>query len=277
MRKTLLLLVLLLAAPVHAAPAHPSFSVTSTGKAGGRPILLIPGLGCGGNVWDETVRHLEGKAQLHVITLAGFAGQPRVADPMLATARREIADWVRAERLERPIVIGHSLGGFLALWLAASEPELFGGIVVVDGAPFLFGLGNQDATAEQARQMAPALRERFAASFTAGLRQTLAAMMKRPEDVERVARLGERSDAGAVADAMVELLVTDLRPRLPAIAAPALIVVDGAVKSEAFAQQTAAIRSRRVVQIPGTLHFVMLDDPPAFHAEVDRFLAGVRP
>jgi pimeloyl-ACP methyl ester carboxylesterase len=275
MRKTILLAVLCLAATAHAAPAHPSFSVTSTGK--GRPILLIPGLGCGANVWDETVRHLEGKAELHVITLAGFAGQPRIDGPVLATARREIAAWVRERRMERPLIIGHSLGGFLALWLAASEPDLFAGIVVVDGAPFLFGLGNEGATAEQARQLAPSLRERFAASFSANGRATLAAMMKRPADVDRVAALSERSDPAAVADAMVELMVTDLRPALPSITAAALIVVNGTTPSEMFAKQTAAIRGRRVVQIPGTLHFVMLDDPPAFLAEVDRFLAGVRP
>ena len=52
----------------------PLFAVTVTGS--GRPMILIPGLSCGGNVWDGTVTHFKDRYECHVVTLAGFAGQP---------------------------------------------------------------------------------------------------------------------------------------------------------------------------------------------------------
>ena len=52
------------------------FAVTVTGS--GRPMVLIPGLACGGSVWDATVAHYKASYECHVVTLAGFAGQPAI-------------------------------------------------------------------------------------------------------------------------------------------------------------------------------------------------------
>src|ERR1700733_4649813 len=123
-----------------------SFTVDVHGE--GRPIILIPGLGCPGSVWDDTVAHLTGY-QTHVLTLAGFAGQPRIHKPLSATVRRELVRYIRSRRLRAPIVVGHSLGGFIAYWLAASEPELIGGVIVVDAGPAL--TDNDPETAQQLR------------------------------------------------------------------------------------------------------------------------------
>src|SRR5271165_2213258 len=53
-----------------------AFSVKVTGA--GRPMILIPGLSCGGDVWDGTVAHFKDRYECHVLTLAGFAGQPAI-------------------------------------------------------------------------------------------------------------------------------------------------------------------------------------------------------
>src|SRR5690349_19386423 len=75
------------AAPPAAAPdAHPAFQVSVTGDPAGRPIILIPGLASSGEVWKDTVAHYCGAARCHVLTLAGFAGIPPVAGPLLTVA-----------------------------------------------------------------------------------------------------------------------------------------------------------------------------------------------
>src|SRR5262245_61167189 len=53
----------------------------------GRPVIFIPGIACSGKVWDKTIEHLAGKVEAHVITLAGFAGRPRISAPFLSTVR----------------------------------------------------------------------------------------------------------------------------------------------------------------------------------------------
>jgi len=102
----------------------------------GRPMILIPGLGCGGNVWDGTVAHFKDAYECHVVTLAGFAGQPAIGEPFLQQVRDGLSDYIRAKKLERPIIVGHSLGAFLAFWLAADRPDQTGPIIAVDGVPY---------------------------------------------------------------------------------------------------------------------------------------------
>ena len=55
---------------------YPLFGVTKTGS--GRPMILIPGLFCSGQVWDETVNHFKDRYTCYEITLPGFAGQPAI-------------------------------------------------------------------------------------------------------------------------------------------------------------------------------------------------------
>jgi len=112
MHRSLLLaatLLHLIALPAEAAPR--SFSVEVHGR--GSPVLLIPGLACGGEVWAQTVDRYQASHELHVLTLAGFAGQKPIEAPSLSTVRSELAAYIREHRLERPIVVGHSLGGFV--------------------------------------------------------------------------------------------------------------------------------------------------------------------
>ncbi len=127
----------------------PSFTTTVRGH--GRPVILIPGLGLPGvGVGIATVAHLANNAETHVVELAArFAGRPAIAGPLEATARIELAHYIRQNHLDHPVLIGHSLGGFLALWLASTEPDLVTArTIVVDAAP---SIGNTfDAQAAHA-------------------------------------------------------------------------------------------------------------------------------
>ena len=134
-----------------------SFSVEVQGS--GPPVILIPGLACGGAVWAPTVARYRDKHQLHVLTLAGFAGDKAIAPPLLPTVRSELAAYIKEHKLHRPVIIGHSLGGFVALWLAATEPELVGKVVVVDALPFLAAAELSSATVEAVKPQAQMMRD----------------------------------------------------------------------------------------------------------------------
>src|SRR5580704_4477500 len=110
--------------------AAPSFHVDVTGH--GQPMILIPGFASSGKTWDSTVAHYKDHYECHVLTLAGFAGEPRIEAPFLETVRKDLAAYIRANKMNKPVIVGHSLGGFLALWLAEQEPNLVGPLVIVD-------------------------------------------------------------------------------------------------------------------------------------------------
>lgn len=250
----------------------------------GQPVILIPGLSTPGQVWDETVAHLEDRFQLHVLTLAGFGGPAPVGAPFLPRVATEIAAYIRDQGLEKPVLIGHSLGGFLAFQVAAAEAALIGGVVAVDGVPFLSALADPSVTAESQRAQA----EQIAAMYTtmppeqlaAQTRLTLAGMITDPENVERAAAWSAGSDPASVGLAVAELMTTDLRQKVSKITAPVLLI--GALGAapegmrpvfrESYRAQVAAIPDVEVIFAESARHFMMLDDPDFLFAALDGFL-----
>src|SRR5450631_4328500 len=113
-----------------------SFAVQKTGS--GRPMIFIPGLYCSGDVWKEAVTHFSAHFTCYTLTLPGFAGQPPIqSDSILLTLADQLADYIRQEHLKNPVIVGHSLGGWMALAFGVRHPELAGDLVIVSSAPFL--------------------------------------------------------------------------------------------------------------------------------------------
>lgn len=246
-------------------------------------MIFIPGLASDGSVWSATVDHYRDRYDCHVLTLAGFAGVPRVEGATLEGVRKDLAGYIRAQRLERPIVVGHSLGGVIALGLAAEEPDLVGPVVIVDAVPFLPALFAPDTTVETARPRAAAMRTMMSALSGDEWRAfqqnnpALPRMMTREEDVKRVAAWGMESDPRTVAEAFYELSTTDWREAVPKISARVLVLAAGKDVPEpmrvAFDAQYAGLRDGRLVRIDGARHFIMYDDPQRMVTEMDTFLA----
>ena len=124
--------------------AQPAFQVKITGH--GQPMILIPGLASSGETWDSTVARYQDRYECHVLTLAGFAGVPRIPAPMLDKVRDDLAAYIRDKKLVKPIMVGHSLGGFVTLALASKYPDLPGKLVIVDALPSLAAMFQPDIT-----------------------------------------------------------------------------------------------------------------------------------
>lgn len=277
-------------APMSADAAPAPFTVRVVGT--GRPVLLIPGLMSGPDVWDATVAHLQRGHTLHIVHLAGFAGAPaapgadflgRVRDGLLAY----VAD-MRARGLERPVVVGHSLGGFLAYAVASAQPDAVAGVVAVDGLPFFAALGDPAATPESVGPTAAAMRGMFARlspeQLAAQTRPGLPTLMRDSASVARGVEWARTSDPATVGQAMAEMLTTDLRPAVAAIRAPVLQIVAAgsaptaevrAMLRDRYAAQVALVPRHEVIVAERAYHFVMLDDPAFFHATLDAFLSRV--
>src|ERR1035437_1514142 len=100
MRK--IFLFILMFTMVSAYCQQKAFKVEVYGK--GQPIILIPGYSCSGDVWKETVDNLKGNYQLHVVTLAGFAGVRAINTPILKTVKNELIKYVVENHLNKPVL-----------------------------------------------------------------------------------------------------------------------------------------------------------------------------
>ena len=289
MKKTISALTLLASAlltgAAHAATPT-AFTVDVTGQ--GRPLILIPGLASSGEVWQGTVARLCGPKTgraCHVLTLAGFAGVAPIEGDLLAQAEQQLADYISTQKLGRPAIIGHSLGGFLALKMAIDHPAQTGKLLIVDSLPALGAVQMPSITPEQLQamssQMQSAMRAQDAASSSASQRRTVAGMASAPADVERIIGWGQRSDRETVIRAMGTLMASDLRQDVAKVQSPTLVLgtwiaykdyAPRAATENVFRSQYRQLPGVQVVMAETARHFIMYDDPHWLHGQIEQFL-----
>jgi pimeloyl-ACP methyl ester carboxylesterase len=252
--------VLLRAAP---APFRPT-RFTSLVKGSGRDVILIPGLTASRDIWNGTVAALPGH-RFHLLQVNGFAGTPaagNAAGAVLAPLAAEIAAYIAANGLARPALVGHSMGGTLAMMVAARHPLRVGKVVVVDMLPQPAGLIGSSTT--NVRGLAESLR---GITATPGGRELVASLMGM---FGNPATARTRSDPDVVARATHELALTDLSPELPKITAPLTVVyavpdAENRARIEASYQAGyAPAKAARLVRIDGSGHMIMYDQPAKF-------------
>ncbi len=242
-----------------------AFSVKVHGK-GGRPIVLIPGLGCPGEVWDETVAHLGEDYETHVLTLAGFAGEPPIKEPLSAAVRRDLTRYIRSRKLKQPVIVGHSMGGFIAYWIAAAHPGLVGPIIVVDAGPALSG------DVEEAQELRSKWKDASDEQFAAQTRAAFTSMTSVPKRMASVITAVTESDRRAIGDAIYEMMTTDLTEQVADIKAPVLVIAADGGFQKRIRQQIEDIPDHTMIVVPKARHFVMFDAPDEFFAAIDEFL-----
>ncbi len=273
---------------MHAADTPKVINVQVTGH--GRAVILIPGLATPGAIWDGTVKHLQDRYQCHVVSIAGFGGMPAVkTNNLLDDARDQIIAYARTQKLEKPTIVGHSLGGTLALMIGEKAPDLPGDIVSVDGLPFLAGVMLPGVTdLESAKKGAAAMEAQMKgqtpeqrAAFQKNV--SIPSMVTKPDDVERVYAMCSKSDGATVAEAMNELLTRDYRPELGKIKCPVLVMGALAQISKYAPKETLEANYKnqfknapqtRFKFFENARHFIMIDDPAGFAAALDQELAA---
>ena len=284
-----LALTILFAAPAAAQGTFTSDRIGVTVRGSGPDVILIPGLTSSPDVWSSTVAAVPGY-RYHLVHVAGFAGRPSGANasgPVFEPVAEEIARYIREQRLNRPALVGHSMGGSWAMMVAGRHPELAGRVMVVDMMPFMAAIfGGPTATSESIRPMAEQMRAGMASSPDATRRQRLVgtiATMARTESVRpALVEQGMTSDRVVGAQAMYDVIVTDLRPDVARIRVPLTVLwvhPPGAPVTEAqmtafYAAAYAGAPHAVLRRIPDSYHFIMLDQPEAFQRELRAFLTA---
>src|SRR5690606_29040886 len=121
-------------------------------------VILIPGLSSSPHVWDLLTDELKGRYRVHRIHVQGFAGaaaEDNAEGPVSAPVAEDIARYIREQGLDRPAVIGHSMGGTIGMMLAARHPDSVGRLMVVDMIPFVGAMFGEPGTNPTPESIAP--------------------------------------------------------------------------------------------------------------------------
>jgi len=220
-----------------ARPAFSSSSVQTYGnisvtvEGAGPDIILVPGLASSRDVWAGLVSGLHQHYRLHLVQVAGLAGSPAILGQntqVAAPAAEAIADYIQHQHIKTPIIIGHSLGGEVALMLGTRYPGLFSRLIIVDALPFYTLLLDPAATSETTGPRATAFRAALLAipdtQMEASQTATIARLVKTKAVRPALVRSSLASDRKTVADAIYELMTTDLRPELSHITVPVDVI-----------------------------------------------------
>ena len=275
------------------------FSVQIQGPDGAdvQDVILIPGLSTPREVWAATAAAQRGCYRLHLVQIYGFgdAAGANADGPVLDPFVRELADYISDQIIgagrAKPAIVGHSLGGLSALMIAARYPDLPGKVMVVDAVPYIGTIFFPGATVDVVRPRA----ETFAASIRAeyrrpapidtgkdpGPQSQAGGLTNHPAGRITVARWTMKSDPRVVAQALLDDMTTDMRPELSKITTPVTLVyaqddraMTPAQATTAFVPQYAGTAKLNAVQVTGSFHFIMLDQPEKFRAEMTKFLSG---
>lgn len=244
------------------------FSVEVRGR--GRDVVMIPGLMSGRHIWEAAVRATPGY-RYHLLQVAGFAGEAvggNATGRILAPLAEEVSRYIEANGLNRPAIVGHSMGGTIGMMLASRYPARVGRLMVIDMLPRPTALYGGTAGSNLAGLLDGLIDNDRARRAISGL----IAAFSPPE-------AGGGSNADVVARAMHDLGRVDLTGELGNIRAP-LTVIYAASDAQTRATADAAFRTAyrdargaRLVRMDDSGHLVMTDQPRRFAELLRAFLA----
>jgi len=258
------LILAIVSLSVFAQEKNNAFSVTITGK-GKQAIIFIPGFACSGDVWTTTQASLKGDFTFYTFTMAGFAGVPAQAAPTFTGWETAIAAYIKQNKITKPIIIGHSMGGGLALAIAADYPDLPSKIIIVDALPCLAAIRDPSFKSKENNDCS-AIINRFTAmkddQFYTMQLMTMSQLVADTSKIKMIAKWSLQSDRRTFAGMYCDFSNTDLRERIANIKCPALILLESAFVNfkPGIEDQYKNLKTANLQYATKGKHFIMYDD-----------------
>ncbi len=244
----------------------------------GTPLIILHGLFASARNWQSVARQLSGSHRVFTLDLRNHGASPHSAEMTYPALAADVAAFVDRHGIERAHVLGHSMGGKTAMWLALTAPERVATLIVVDIAPVRYA-HDYSAIIEHMRALPlQSLTNRQAADDAlarsipdARLRQFLLQNL-----VPKDRRYRWRIDLDILERAQPELAAFPATEDVGPCWKPALFIA-GAASDYVLPEHRAMIErlfpAARLETIVGAGHWLQVDQPDAFLRIVREFLS----
>ncbi len=244
----------------------------------GQAVLLLHGWAAFKELWWSTLQALAPNYRAFALDLPGHGSSPLGVHRSIADLARTVEYFCAAHRLERIVLVGHSMGGAVAAEVALQRPDLVERLVLVDAAidahrmPTYIRAYLWDDVGWSALRFSQTLSQRFS-PVGAMVPNLHGGGWLRPW-LRRSAYVAKCDPAG-LRHLLHSLINQHAGERLANLAMPTLVVsgqFDALVPLEHSRRTARLIPGARFVVIPGALHNPMDERPAAFERELLAFL-----
>ncbi|MDP9096143.1 MAG: alpha/beta hydrolase [Pseudomonadota bacterium] len=244
----------------------------------GVPILFLHGIGGGGPVFAPQLAHFGKRYRAIAWDMPGYANSAPLPLVTMEALAASLAGFIQALKLDRPILVGHSLGGMIVQRLLAASPHAARAVVLSQTSPVF---GGRD----------PAWAAEFIASKLGPLDSGHSMETLAPEAIREA--IGEGADPAGVAaavasfgavpestyrDMVLAMPGFDQREALGRIAVPTLVLagsLDQMAPPAGCERMAGRIPGARYVVLERAGHLAHAEQPGAFNAALDEFLPQV--
>jgi pimeloyl-ACP methyl ester carboxylesterase len=276
MKKYIVIIVAVMCCNVFSQTKKYPFEVIKTGK-GRQSIVFIPGFASSGDVWNETKSNFENDFTCYTLTMAGFAGVASQPNASFKNWETEIVNYILDYKLYKPIIVGHSMGGGLALAIAADYPDLITSIVVVDALPCLSAVSDPFFKSKTDLDCSPFVNQMTAMSneqFYAAQKSMIARLSDTTEKQDAIVNWSVKSDRNTFGSMYCDFSNIDLREKITMITCPTLVLLEPYFLNvrPLIDSQYKNAKTAKLKYASKGLHFIMYDDKDFYLDQLKNFI-----
>ena len=243
-------------------------------RGDGVPILFLHGIGGAARQFDGQLRHFGAAMRAIAWDMPGYGASAPLPLVSMDALAAELAGFIAALGLDRPVLVGHSLGGMIAQHLVAESPHMARALVLAQTSA---AFGSRDpAWAEQfvADRLGPLDAGRTMAELAPGMVAGMVGEDADPAGVALAVDCITHTPDSTYRDTVLAMPGFDRRDALPRIAVPTLVLAgtkDPNAPAAAMQRMAERIPGARYVALEGVGHLAHLERPRAFHDALDAF------
>ena len=225
---------------------------------GEHEMILIHGLGGDADIWDDCLPYLKGTFKVWTFELAGHGRTQPIPNPTIEKEAERLGAFIKDQGIVYPTLVGHAMGGMIALRYTIDHPAEVGRIIVLDAAPLQLASEEQKA----------AVGIELANDYDKFVYSRFINMTPNQEVTERIVDTALRTDSATFISLLMSSFDFDVSEQLYSMPVPMLVVGSelmfpgkGQSQHQLEHYGFGKARSLSFKRMGGTGHFMMLERP----------------
>ncbi len=256
-----------------AVPAHVE-------QGDGPPLVFLHGIGGNAHSFDDQLPHFASRYRAIAWDMPGYGGSALTEEMTFPMLARSLQALLVALKIERPILVGHSMGGMVAQEFAARHPDRLRALILAGTSPAFGKPGGDWQRQFLNARLAPLDAGQTPADFADRLVDSMFGDDKDLSRMDRAAESMRQLSADSYRAALHCIVTFNQLDNLPRIAVPTLCLAaerDGNAAPGVMEKMAAKIPGARFHCMAGAGHLMNIEAPAAFNATLDDFLDILQP